>query len=218
MLGNAAIPDQAKLDTFRFWALSGGTDQPPGAWLQVAESVSADRGLSLEDTTRLFALQTMAMADTVAPTYKSKLVHHRWRPITAIRNADDDNNPNTDEDATWLPRAGGNPPDSPGTSPEHWSGHSSFSAAGATVLGRFFCNDQIPFTLLTDSAPGGQPRSYSRFSQAANEAGRSRVFGGLHFEFSNQAGLGAGRAIADEVLSKELLVTKGATHQGACPL
>lgn len=213
LLGNAAIPDAEKSATFQYWGLGGGTAQPPGAWLQVAQTVSASRSLSLEDTARLFALQSMAMADTVAPTYRTKFIHHFWRPKTAIRQAEFDGNPHTDADPSWSPRAG-----SEGSSPEHWSGHSSFSAAAATVLGGFFCSDRITFSLVTDSSPGGQARTYSSFSAAAAEAGRSRVVGGLHFEFSNQAGLSAGREIGSEVLSNRLLLNRGPTHKGDCPL
>jgi len=83
--------------------------------------------------------------------------------------------------------------------------------AAAAVLAGFFCTDAIPFALATDSAPGGVARSYPGFSAAAAEAGRSRVFGGQHFEFSNQAGLAAGRAIADEVLTTALLRNDGST-------
>jgi hypothetical protein len=212
-IGSAAIPDQAKSDTFAYWSLGGRTNQPPGGWLQAAEAVSAARSLSLPDAARLFALESMAMADTVGPTYKTKYVFHSWRPTTAIQQADTDGNRHTVADPSWAPRAG-----SPGSSPEHWSGHSSFSAAGSDVLAGFFCTDRIPFALVTDTAPGGQARTYDKFSTAAAEAGRSRVFGGLHFQFSNQAGLAAGRAIASEVLSKALLLRSGPTHHGKCPL
>jgi hypothetical protein len=64
-------------------------------------------------------------------------------------------------------------------------------AIAATILGGFFCSDHIPFSPVTDSSTNAQPRMYSSFSEAASEVGRSRVFGGLHFEFSNQAGLTA---------------------------
>jgi hypothetical protein len=212
VLGSATPFDQAKSDTFAYWSLGGRTNQPPGGWLQVAEAVSAARALSLPDTARLFALQSMAMADTVGPTYETKYVFRFWRPTTAIQQADTDGNKKTDPAPTWAPRAG-----SPGSSPEHWSGHSSFSAAGATVLAGFFCSDRIRFSLRTDTAPGGQPRAYDRFSTAALEAGRSRVYGGLHFQFSNQAGLVAGLGIGSEVLSKALLLRSGPTHQGYCP-
>jgi hypothetical protein len=214
IVGSAANPDDAKLATFRYWSLGSNTDQPPGAWVQVAEVVSQAQGLSLAETARLLALETMTMADTVAPTYKTKFVSDSWRPTAAIRQiGTDDGNPNTTADPTWTARAG-----SAGSSPEHWSGHSSFSASAAAVLAGFFCNDNVPFSLVTDSAPGGQSRSYSSFSAAAAEAGRSRVVGGFHFEFSNQAGLAAGRAIADDVLAHALLVERGAAHHGSCPL
>ena len=89
---------------------------------------------------------------------------------------------------------------------------------GARVLAGFFCQDNIPFTLVTDSAPGAQARSYTSFSAAEVEMGRSRVLGGIHFEFSNQAGLNAGHGIAAEVLSRKLLLKRGPTHFRQCPL
>ena len=213
LVGNAAIPDADKLATFQYWSLGANTDQPPGAWVQVASTVSSSRGLSLAETARLFALLSMAMCDTVAPTYMTKFVYRHWRPATAIREADTDDNPNTDADPTWAPRAGGI-----GGTPEHWSGHSSFSASAARVLAGFFCDDAISFSLVTDSAPGGAARTYASFSSAEAEAGRSRVVGGIHFEFSNQAGLSAGHGVAAEVLAHKLLRTRGPTHFGSCPL
>ena len=103
-------------------------------------------------------------------------------------------------------------------SPEYPSGHSSYSGAAAAVLAGFFCTDNIRFTLTTDTAPGGQARTYPGFSAAAAEAGKSRVYGGQHFEFSNQAGLALGRGVATEVLATRLLKRNGPTHHGDCPL
>ncbi len=197
-VGNLAIPDDDARDTYRFWALGGGTTQPPGAWVQVAQAVSAAESLSLVDTARLFALETIAMVDTVAPTFATKYLHHFWRPNSAINRADFDGNPDTIADPLWKPRAGTN-----GSSPEHWSGHSSFSSSAAAVLAAFF-GDDTSFTLTTDQATP-ETRHYDSFSDAAREAGRSRVLGGIHFEFSNVAGLEAGRAIASEVLGRALL-------------
>jgi hypothetical protein len=195
-LGDSARVDPAADATFQFWSLGAGTEQPPGAWLRVAATVSADRSLTLGETARLFALTSMAMADTVAPTYETKREHHLWRPVAAIAKAELDGNPATaPADHTWVPRGGRS------GSPEYWSGHSSFSAAGATALAGFFGTDEITFDLVTGSS-GGVVRHYSSFSEAAAEAGFSRVLGGLHFPFSNAAGLAAGRQIADEVLAR----------------
>ena len=213
VIGSAANVDAAKLATFQFWSLGGGTSQPPGAWIQIAIVVTDSHPLALEDKTRLFALVSIAMADTVAPTVTTKFVYRHWRPFTAIREADTDGNPLTDPDPAWVQRA-----NNIGTSPEYWSGHSSFSAAGAAALAGFFCTDNISFTFVSDSAPGGQSRTYPSFSAAAEEAGLSRVVGGIHFNFGNRDGLAAGKAIAAEIVANTLLLLRGPTHCGECPL
>jgi hypothetical protein len=212
-VGNAATPDADKLAAYQYWSLGGGTSQPPGAWIQVALAVTTDYPLFLPEMARLFALTSMAMSDTVAPTVMTKFLFRHWRPTTAIQQAADDGNSRTKPDPNWAPRGG-----NPGTSPEYWSGHSTFSAAAATVLAGFFCDDAIAFRLITDSAPGGEERLYPSFSAAAAEAGRSRVVGGLHFAFSNQDGLSAGRAVAAEILATRLLRKVGPTHFKQCPV
>jgi len=213
LTGNAAIPDAAKLATYNYWALGGGTSQPAGWWLQATREASISRNLSLERTARLFALVSMGLSDSVAPTYMTKFTYRFWRPTTAIREADTDGNPNTNADPTWAARAG-----TVGGSPEYWSGHSSFSSVAATILAGFFCNDAISITLASDSVPG-DTRTFPSFSTAAAEGGRSRVLGGIHFEpDGNQDGLKAGRAIGAEVLKNSLLLKLPITHFGACPL
>ncbi|GLH95024.1 vanadium-dependent haloperoxidase [Phytohabitans aurantiacus] len=212
LLGNAAIPAPDKLATYQYWSLPAGSVQPAGEWLRIALGVTTDRHLSLDRTVRLLALLGMASADTTVATVRTKYQYRHWRPTTAIREADTDGNPYTQPDPAWAARAG-----SAGGTPEYVSGHSSYSAAGATVLAGFFCADGIGFTHTTDSAPGGVPRSYPGFAAAAAEAGRSRVFGGQHFEFSNQVGLAVGRGVAREVLAGSLLTVDGPTHIGECP-
>ena len=65
---------------------------------------------------------------------------------------------------------------------------------------------------------GRGPRSFASFSDAATEAGRARIFAGIHFEFSNQAGQAAGRGVGDEILANALLRLQGPTHNGqGCP-
>jgi hypothetical protein len=213
LVGNADIPAPDKLATFQFWSVPAGSDQPPGEWLKIALTVAASRGVDLADGVRLLALLTMAMSDVTIVTVGTKFLHRHWRPTTAIQRADTDDNPYTAPNPAWRARAG-----SAGSTPEWVSGHSSYSATGAGVLAGFFCADAIAFDVLTDTAPGGVARSYPGFSAAAAEAGRSRVFGGQHFEFSNQAGLALGRGVAAEVLRTALLRTNGPRHFGECPL
>jgi membrane-associated phospholipid phosphatase len=212
VLGNAQLPAPDLLATYQFWSLPAGSSQPAGEWLRIALSVAHDRRLPLAEQARLTALLTMALADTTVATVATKYMYRHWRPTTAIREADTDGNPATAPDPAWTARAG-----SVGGTPEYVSGHSSYSGAGATVLAGFFCDDAISFTHATDSAPGGVARSYPGFAAAAAEAGRSRVYGGQHFEFSNQAGFGVGRGVGAEVLATQLLRRTGRTHFGACP-
>jgi hypothetical protein len=162
---------------------------------------------------RLFALLSMANADTVAATTLAKAAYRHWRPTAAIQQAGSDGNDVTQPDASWLQRGAA------ATSPEHYSGHSAFGGAGAAALAGFFCRDDISFDILTDSGAkaGLAPRHYNSFSAAGNEMGRSRIAGGLHFQFSNEQGLAAGRMIASEVLATRLLLRKGPTHFGSCP-
>lgn len=88
--------------------------------------------------------------------------------------------------------------------PTYTSGHSTFSGAADAVL-TVLLGENVSFVASNDRqpAPGQRPiasekvlfREFASFASAANEAGRSRVFGGVHFEFDNSAGLEAGRAI-----------------------
>ena len=212
VLGDASGPAPDLLATSQFWSVPAGSDQPPGEWLRIALTVGADRELSLAQGTRMTALLSMALADTTGSTVRTKYTYRHWRPTTAIREADTDGNPLTQANPAWAARAG-----TVGGTPEWVSGHSSYSGAAATVLAGFFCSDRVRFTHATDTAPGGQSRTYPSFSSAAAEAGRSRVFGGQHFAFSDRAGQGVGRGVGDEVLATRLLRVNGATHFGACP-
>lgn len=204
------------LDTYNFWSLGGGTSQPPGAWLQIALAITEETPQALPEMARLFALLSIANADTVGATTLTKAFYRHWRPTAAIRQAapaEDDLNPWTDADLFWTQRGAAS------TSPEHYSGHSAFGGAGAAALAGFFCRDDISFDILTESgnSNGLLARHYNSFSAAGNEMGDSRVAGGLHFQFSNKQGLAQGRAIAAEVLATKLLLRTGPTHFGSCP-
>ncbi|MFC6607526.1 vanadium-dependent haloperoxidase [Amorphoplanes digitatis] len=212
VLGDAGLPAPDLLATYQFWSLPDGSDQPPGEWLRIALTVGGDRHLSLAQGTRMTALLSMALADTTVTTMRTKYTYRHWRPTTAIREADTDDNPVTQANPAWSARGG-----TVGGTPEWVSGHSSYSGAGAAVLAGFFCADDVPFAHATDTAPGGQARTYPSFSAAATEAGRSRVYGGLHFAFSDRAGQGIGRGVGDEVLATRLLRVDGTTHFGHCP-
>lgn len=211
-LGDGARQDVTKEQIVRFWQGKGGSARPPGEWIKIAQVVVPERNLALLAQARLFALLSISLADAVAPTWDNKYTHFFWRPATAIQNATDDNNPETVADPSWTPRNG-----STGSSPEYTSGQSAFAGAGSTVLADLLCDDAISFTFTGDNAePAAGPRTFSGFSAAAAEAGRARIYAGIHFEFSNQAGQKLGRDVAREVLDNALLPEDGSSRR-TCP-
>ncbi|MBI5364727.1 MAG: vanadium-dependent haloperoxidase [Planctomycetes bacterium] len=119
------------------------------------------------------------------------------RPITGIRQADTDGNPATTQDAAWTPLIG-TPP-----FPSYTSGHSTFSASAARVLARVLHTDAVAFSTTSDGLPN-VTRSFATFSSAAAEAGQSRVYGGIHWQFDNTAALAAGTQLGDHVYTHYL--------------
>lgn len=210
-LGSFTDSDPERAAIARHWLAESGTVKESGLWFKVALNVIADQGTaaSLSDTTRLLALLGMGIADSVATTWSDKYSHHFWRPGDAIRQASTDGNPATQEDPSWNPRGGicsaTTSPFCPvfsGT-PEHISGTSMFAGVSSTILASFYCTDHIGFSFTDES--GSSTRAYDAFGAAAREAGRSRIYGGIHFQFSNDAGREAGKEVGREIVRTRLL-------------
>jgi hypothetical protein len=140
----------------------------------------------------LFALLNIAFHDALQTTMTSKFVHGLWRPMSAIRRADEDGNPNTAPDANWTSLIV-NPP-----YPTYAGNHAAVGTSQATILALFFGRDDIRFE-HTWEGTGGATRSYAGFNQMASEEERSRVWGGVHFTFDQTAGQSAGRNVANHV-------------------
>jgi len=207
-LGSSTDNNPERANIARHWLAEANTVRETGLWLKASLNIVEDQGTveSLSDTARLFALLGMATADTVAVSWNSKFHYQFWRPGDAIRGAGTDQNPMTESDANWLPR-GATAASCPfpfncfGGTPEHTSGTSTFAGASAEVLAGFYCTDHIAFSFVGEN---GTTRSYRGFKSAAKEAGRSRIYGGIHFEFSNVAGREAGKSLGKEIMRTRL--------------
>jgi hypothetical protein len=184
-----------------FWAdVPGHSVTPPGHWDEIAEHVSLQEHLNLEQNARLFALVNIGLADAGINCWDAKYIYNYWRPITAIQDSRASTiNPMNTSDPTWTPLW--NTPNFP----SYTSGHSTFSGAASTILTSIF-GPHTHFTIGSDDMPG-YSRSFSSFAQAAGEAGESRVVGGIHFQFDNTAGLQAGRKIG-RYISENFLLPK----------
>lgn len=167
-------------------------------WNRVARTVAINKKLSLVESARLFALVDMALADSYIAGWDSKIHHNFWRPYTAIRNAATDGNDATTADKEWEP--------SEPTPPVHDypSTHSALGNAAAAVLAKLF-GDNTSFTMASFTAvPAGNTRSFTSFSQAANENADSRVMAGIHFRFSCVAGQELGNKIGNWIADSYL--------------
>jgi hypothetical protein len=188
---HSSVRTAEQTEIAHFWADGEGTVTPPGHWNRIAQSVAESRRLSLGENARLFALLNLALADAAILCWDCKYHFDYVRPVTAIRRADHDGNPDTWSDPTWTPLLA-TPP-----FPSYTSGHSSFSAAAAAVLAELF-GDNTRFITTSDDLPHVR-RSFASFSAAAAEAGRSRIYGGIHFEFDNREGQKTGAALGQYV-------------------
>lgn len=177
----------------QFWDDGPGTATPPGHWNQIAQILSAEQGLTLLENARLFALLGLTVADAAIVSWDNKFHWDHWRPYTGIRKADTDANDQTAVDAGWESFIN-NPP-----FPAYTSGHSTFSGSSSRLLELFFGTDDIAFDAPTDGQPTGAIRSFDSLSQAAEEAGQSRIYGGIHWQYDNTGGLSSGRALAEHV-------------------
>ena len=180
----------------KFWADGAGTATPPGHWNLIASGISQAEGLDLEANARLFAQLNIAMADAAIICWDQKYATELWRPITAIREANTDGNPDTIQDSSWTPLLA-TPP-----FPSYTSGHSTFSGAASTILEDWF-GTNYGFTTAAEGfvVPN---RSFASFAAAADEAGMSRIYGGIHYSFDNDHGLAAGRALGAFVFATQL--------------
>ena len=183
-------PDQTEIA--RFWADDAGTVTPPGHWNRIARRVAVQRGTTLAENARLFAMLNVALADAAIACWDCKYEFNFWRPVTAIRAAARLNDPALAADPDWTPLLV-TPP-----FPSYTSGHSTFSGTAAAVLAEFFGTDEVRFTATSDALPG-VTRSFPGFRAAAREAGRSRIYGGIHWEFDNSDGLAGGQKMGEYV-------------------
>jgi membrane-associated phospholipid phosphatase len=147
---------------------------------------------------RLFALLSLSFADGVIAFYDAKYTYNFWRPVTTIRAADKDGNPETDVDPNWLPEVGNTTPD-----PSYPGPHAVVTAAGAEVLTSFFHEDHFEFS-VTSEVLADVDRSFTSFSAAAEESMLSRIFAGVHFLFDLTTGQRLGSDVADFVIDNFL--------------
>jgi len=185
-------PDQT--DAAIFWQ-----DHAVALWNRIFRTLAINQELDIIESARLFAMENLAAADSQIGGWNDKYYWQSWRPITAIREADIDGNPDTEPDPTWLPLF------DPATSvcnppllftppfPEHPSGHACATSAFVHTLQNFFGADRIGFSAFSNKSC--TTRSFDRFSHALKEVIDARVWAGIHFRTADVQGAVLGKKV-----------------------
>jgi hypothetical protein len=173
--------------TAQYWGdLVGVTGTSSGHWMAIVGQIARNDGLSLAAAAEAYAKLGIAVTDAFITIWEAKYFYNLERPVTYIQD---------NIDPTWLPYLA-TPPN-----PSYTSGHSTQSGASATVL-----TDLFGIKAFTDTAhadlhlmPPQEPRTFSSFDEAAEEAAVSRLYGGIHYSFDNYDGLSTGRCVGQAI-------------------
>jgi vanadium-dependent haloperoxidase-like protein len=200
-----------------FWAYDGAPliGTPQRLYNQIAVKISKQMRTGGIELARLLALVNVAMADAGLACFATKYQEEFWRPISGIRQGEDDNNPATTGDPSFAPlgapasNTDGAPNFTP-PFPSYTAGHPTFGSALFQILRRFYRTDKIAFTIISDEYNGitrdnqGNvrpliPRRFRSLTQAEEENAQSRVYLGVHWSFDNTEGIKQGRQVGDYV-------------------
>lgn len=197
--GGRDDPDRSEYDTLSvpFWADALGTSGPSGHWNMIATNIAREKGLGTVECARLFALLNFAAADGFISSWDSKYYYNVARPETDLRELTKDTNPHIEPKPDFIPSMASLP------FPSYTSAHMTYSTAAARLLANYFGTDEVPFSVGSDGLPG-VIRSYASFSQASDEVGQSRIFGGIHTPMDIRVARVCGQKVGDWVYQNAL--------------
>ncbi len=155
---------------------------------RTALNAAETQGLSSLASARLFAMASVAYADSVTAVFEAKYFYDYWRPVTAIRAADSDGNPGTIADPDWHALVFTPPFPSYSSAATGTAGAVDGVLEGVFGPNYHFCLD------------GPTTRCWDSFSDATTEFANARVWGGVHWRFDTDASLGIGASISNVVL------------------
>jgi hypothetical protein len=168
----------------RFWLVPG-----PVIYYPVVRQLAAAREFDLLDNARFMALVALARSDAFVAVFDAKYHYDFWRPMTAIRNGDIDDNPNTERDATWQPI------DNTPLHPEYPCAHCIMAGTIASVVESLFGTADMPEVTLTSPTAPGVTHRWTNMWALTDEVSQARIWAGFHYRFSTLVGQDMGRKI-----------------------
>ncbi|WGD53407.1 vanadium-dependent haloperoxidase [Bradyrhizobium sp. CB1650] len=173
----------------RFWLTPG-----PIVYYPIVRQLAAANKLDVVDSARFMALAAVARNDAFIAIFDAKYFYEFWRPVTAIRNGDLDDNPGTTVDGNWLPIA-----DTP-MHPEYPCAHCIMAASVASVAESVFGALKVPELTLTSPTAPGVIHHWTSLDAFVNEVSEARIWAGFHYRFSTRVGQEMGRKIGQYVV------------------
>jgi hypothetical protein len=174
---------QEQTQVGQFWIVTGAP-----AYNSVMRQALIQKNTNLLDSARLLALAYIAQTDALVAVFDAKYHYNLWRPVTAIRNGDQHDNPAVQREATWLPLV-----DTP-MHPEYPCAHCISAASALSVLQSQLGDNFSVMTMTSPTAPG-VTRRWERLSDVVQEVSNARVWSGVHYRFSTEAGMKVGKDI-----------------------
>jgi hypothetical protein len=179
-------PEQTEIA--RFWATS-----LPDVHLGLARSVATAPGREVTRNARLYAAVTSAMNETETAVFEAKYHYLFWRPITAIRNGDRDDNSATERDPDWAPLI------ATPMQPEYPCAHCMLAASIATVLrAEAGGNSALNLSTTSNTAPG-VTRRWTSTDAVVQEVSMARIWSGVHYRTSTEVGKHMGEQVGELV-------------------
>ena len=170
----------------RFWEYS-----LPAIYFGVVRSVAAQPGRDVMRNARLFAAAAQALDDGMVGVFDSKYHYNFWRPATAIRNGDVDGNDDTARDASWSPLI----PEP--MHPEYPSAHATLAGAVGAVLKAEIGAGAVPILATASPTAKGATRRWASVDDFVREVSESRIYAGIHYRFSTDAGIALGTSMGE---------------------
>lgn len=180
----------AQTDAVKFWSQANLML----SWHQAARQLAVARQMNLADCSRTFALVTLGIANTFIVDWDAKFHYNYWRPITAIRNGDQDNNPATERDAGWTPL------NATPMHPEYPSQAAIIAGTASALLAQATGDRSAGPLTFVDSADPKLTRTLAGLGPLAEEQRLVRIWGGIHFRNSLEVSERMGRALAEQAL------------------
>lgn len=206
-----------------YWADGAGTFTPPGHWCEIGHFISIKRNYSGKECIKLFFALANALLDSSITCWECKRQFDAVRPVTVIRElykgkdvqawGGPHQGTRTIKGEKWMAYI-------PTPSfPEYVSGHSTFSASAATILNCFTGSDQYGDCIIVKKGESYiEPRTtpandltlrWNTFTEAVQQAGMSRLYGGIHFMRANEYGQELGKCVGQKTWEKALGLFNG---------